>query len=158
MANDQLNEEIQRMNRIKSGKDYNLPVLVIDDDQWTRKVLVRFLNDMGYKTFEAEDPYKGISMAIKARPIAVFLDIYLPDINGDKILKILKEIEITSDTPIIMISGNFSKELLHDTYKIGAAGFISKPFQRDVVEEALNKCFRSVKKSNGNTPEWEKEL
>jgi len=132
--------------------------LIIDDDKWTRTLLLRFLKEFKIMSIEADNPYTGISYAMKENPDIIFLDIYLPEINGDKILKILKEIDHTKNIPIVMISGNFNKELLHDTYTRGAAGFISKPFNREVVQEMLHKVFKTNFDGVQKPTEWVKEL
>lgn len=132
--------------------------LIIDDDKWTRTLLLRFLKEFKIHSLEADNPYSGISLAFKEKPNIIFLDIYLPEINGDKILKILKELDVTKNIPVIMVSGNFNKELLHDTYTRGAAGFISKPFNREVVKEMLDKVFNSNTEEPEEEKVWVKEL
>ncbi len=143
--------------KANSNKE-ELKALIIDDDKWTRTLLGRIIKEYEYVYCEAANPYTGISLAIKEKPTIIFLDIFLPEINGDKILKILKEIDITTQIPVVMVSANFNKELLHDTYTRGAAGFISKPFNRDIVKDVLDKVFQT----NGGEPqtanEWIKQL
>jgi len=139
-------------------KAYPENSLIIDDDKWTRTLLFRFLKEFKIQSIESDNPYTGISLAVKEKPDIIFLDIYLPEINGDKILKIFKELDITKDIPVVMVSGNFSKELLHDTYTRGAAGFISKPFNSLIVKEMLDKIFKTDEADPIKEKEWVKEL
>jgi PleD family two-component response regulator len=138
--------------------DGNQKALIIDDDKWTRTLLLRFLKELNIHVVEADNPYTGISLAVKEKPDMIFLDIFLPEINGDKILKIFKELDDTKGISVIVISGNFSKELLHDTYTRGAAGFISKPFNREVVQDMLKKVFKNNPEKIEKKNEWVKEL
>jgi DNA-binding NtrC family response regulator len=120
---------------INSIENYrNAPVhnvLVIDDDKMIQSVFRKFLESWGFKVYSSLDPYEGIALAISTNPCFIILDIYLPDLSGEKILKLLKKIEITSNTPVIIVSGNLNWELLNSTYREGASGFLSKPFTKD---------------------------
>jgi two-component system chemotaxis response regulator CheY len=156
---EQDSENIAKKSSLNFDKnEYSKKSLIIDDDKWTRTLLLRFLKELRIQVIEADNPYTGISLAVREKPEMIFLDIFLPEINGDKILKIFKELDDTKSIPVIVISGNFSKELLHDTYTRGAAGFISKPFNREVVYEMLKKVLKSDLEKTEETTEWVKEL
>jgi two-component system, NtrC family, sensor kinase len=127
---------------IKVEKDPSLSpykVLIIDDDMWIQRIFSKYLVEWGFRPISAYDPYEGVAMAVKHQPLMIFLDIIMPDVQGEVLLKMLKAIDITSEIPINIISGNFSKELLSDTYKHGAVGFLSKPFSQLVIYNALRK-------------------
>jgi CheY-like chemotaxis protein len=130
-------------------------VLVIDDDKMIQAVFRKFLESWGFRVYSSLDPYEGIALAISTNPSFIILDIYLPEMSGEKILKLLKKIEITSNTPIIIVSGNLNWELLNSTYREGASGFLSKPFTKDdlinnikrvISPTALNKIDFNYKK------------
>jgi len=106
-------------------------VLVIDDDKMIQSVFRKFLESWKFNVYTTVDPFEGIALAIKKNPSFIILDIYLPELNGEKILKLLKKIDITANIPVIIVSGNLSRELLNSTYSEGAAGFLSKPFTRE---------------------------
>ncbi len=116
-------------------------VLVIDDDKMIQAVFAKFLESWGFRVFTTADPYEGIAMAISTNPVFIILDIYLPELNGEKILKLLKKIDITSNIPVIIVSGSLSWELLNATYREGASGFLSKPFTR---EDLYNNIKRAI--------------
>lgn len=146
-----IEKEIERLNRIKRNDKFPLPALIIDDDQWTRRLIARYLSDWGLNPIFADNPITGLSLAIKHRPILIFLDIYLPEINGNILLKMFKEIEITKDIPVAIMSANLSKDLLSETYQNGAASFISKPFQEDLLKETVKKCIDVKLFKNGGS-------
>jgi DNA-binding NtrC family response regulator len=153
------NENKPEKNPLEKSKNGNEKIaLIIDDDKWTRTLLARFLKEFKIHSLEADNPYTGIALSTREKPDMIFLDIFLPEINGDKILKILKEIDLTKLIPVVMVSGNFNKELLHDTYTRGAAGFISKPFNREIVKDILDRCLFKSEEDHGPVKEWVKEL
>lgn len=79
-------------------------ILMIDDSEVSRYLLRGILPDFQYEIFEARDAREGIGMAREARPDIIFLDFYLPDLNGFEILKDLKESPLTADIPIVLHS------------------------------------------------------
>jgi FixJ family two-component response regulator len=57
----------------------------------------------------------------------------MQDVTGDITLKFIRGVESISNTPVVIISGNLNKDLLKSTYKDGATGFISKPFNKEIL-------------------------
>lgn len=129
----------QEIDSYKNTPIHN--VLVIDDDKMIQAVFRKFLESWGFKVFTSLDPYEGIAIAVSTNPIFIILDIYLPELNGEKILKLLKKIDITASIPVIIVSGSLSWELLNSTYRDGASGFLSKPFTR---EDLYNNIKRAI--------------
>lgn len=122
------------------SEDANYAVLIIDDDQWIARVISHYVQKWGFKPMSATDPIDGLAMAIKHRPILIFLDVYMPEINGYTMLKMFKKIEYTQEIPVIIISGNLSKEILQSALKLGAAGFISKPISEQILYEKFQEA------------------
>lgn len=127
------------------------PVLIIDDDRWLQRIFSQYLKSWGFNHIQAMNSFEGVDKAIKHKPLLIFLDIIMPDVTGDITLKFLKGIEFLKDVPIVIISGNLNKEVLKTTYKDGAAGFISKPFTKDIlyskIKDVLDpKIFRRMVK------------
>lgn len=119
-------------------------LLVIDDDKNILKLIERYLESLRFQVLTTDNPYTGISMAVKHNPSIIILDIFMPDLGGEKILKVLKSIDITSNIPIIILSANLSKDLLNSTYKDGADAFLSKPFTRDDLLKNIRKLIEPI--------------
>lgn len=114
-------------------------ILIIDDDMWIQRLFSKYLVEWGFRPLSAYDPYEGIAMAVKHQPLMIFLDVVMPDVQGEILLKMLKTIEQTSNIPVYVVSGNFNKELLTEMYKLGAMGFLSKPFSQKLIYDAIKK-------------------
>jgi CheY-like chemotaxis protein len=140
LNNDEIKVVIEDFRQQPIVEQVAYTILVIDDDKWIQRLLCRLLNSWGFSTLSAMDSIEGISMAIKHRPMLIFLDIVLPDIMGDVVLKLFKTLDLTSAIPVIMLSGNLNLELLANTFKDGASGFVSKPFNEEILIEKLNEC------------------
>ena len=115
----------------------SFPILVIDDDRWIQRIFSQYLKTWGFEYHNASDSYEGIDLAIKHKPLLIFLDIIMPDVTGDIMLKFLKRIESLSQIPVVIISGNLNKDVLKSTYRDGASGFISKPFTKELLLQKI---------------------
>lgn len=131
-TDESIEEQIQKLNLI-SNNPKSFTVLVIDDDSWTTRIMSKFLESCGFHVYYALNPYDGIALAVKHRPAIIFLDLLMPEIYGNIVLKILKKIEQTAEIPIIILSANFDEKFLAETYRDGAAGFVSKPFTKSIL-------------------------
>lgn len=108
-------------------------VMIIDDDKWTSKILTKLMQNFGFKAVTYFDPYDGLVQAVKQKPRIIFLDLLMPELSGNKVLKLLKKFDETKDIPIIIISGNLDEENLADTFRNGAAAFVTKPFTKNIL-------------------------
>ncbi len=99
-ASDRMIAEIIRL----TSESLRPKVLMIDDNEVSRYLLRGILPDYQYEVHEARDGREGIRMAQEFRPGIIFLDFYLPDLNGFEILNDLKSSEITAQIPIVLHS------------------------------------------------------
>lgn len=113
------------------------PALVIDDDVWMQRIISKVLEGFGFTTYIASNGFDGVALALEHQPLVIFLDIMMPELSGHLTLKMLKRLRATKDISIIMISALSDAENLGLAVKMGAVGFISKPFTRATVLDKL---------------------
>jgi two-component system nitrogen regulation response regulator NtrX len=106
-------------------------ILVIDDEQSVRDTLGNILEDEGYEVLLAASGEEGIDLAVESEPDVVFLDIWLPGIDGIEALRVLGERGVTA--PVVMISGHGTIETAVRATKLGAYDFIEKPVSLERV-------------------------
>lgn len=140
LNNDEIEKAVQSFDSRSHELLDSFPILIIDDDKWIHRVVAHYLRSWGFKPESAMDAVEGISKAIKHRPLVILLDIIMPEVSGDVLLRMLKNVELTANIPVIVISGNLSKEILGKTYKEGAVGYISKPITQDALYGKLKDC------------------
>ena len=99
-------------------------VLIIDDEASQRDLMVRYLTRQGFAARAVADGRSGIDMARKLRPMAILLDVMMPEMDGWAVLATLKADEITQDIPVVMVSFVADPAL---GASLGAAGSIPKP-------------------------------
>jgi DNA-binding response OmpR family regulator len=101
-------------------------VLIVEDDPRMQKVLMRMFQSESYKVIVAGNGQEGIDAFLAHRPVAVVLDLILPQISGREVCKRLKS--TGTDTPIIVLSAIMEvldKVLL---LELGADDYVTKPF------------------------------
>ncbi len=100
-------------------------VLIIDDEKSIRKTLREILEYEKYQVDEAADGVEGLAMIQKCKYDIVLCDIKMPKMDGIEVLD--KIMQLSSDTPIVMISGHGTIETAVEAVKKGAFDFIAKP-------------------------------
>ncbi len=106
-------------------------ILIVDDEQPIREILVYNLKKEGYNTIEASDGATAVDIALEKKPDLILLDIMLPKLDG---LSVCKRIKNSLNVPIIMLTakdGEIDKIL---GLELGADDYITKPFSvRELV-------------------------
>jgi two-component system response regulator FixJ len=116
-------------------------VHVIDDDEALRQSLAFLLraNAIEVETYESGATFLAAAPALKSG--CVVTDVRMPEINGIELLRRLKELKIP--LPVIVITGHGDVPLAVEAMKFGAADFLEKPFDDEVllaaVRSALNR-------------------
>lgn len=100
-------------------------ILVIDDEKSIRNTLKEILEYESYLVDLAADGAEGLEMIGKEKYDIILCDIKMPRMDGIELLD--KLFAITSDTPVIMISGHGSVDTAVEAIKKGAFDFIEKP-------------------------------
>jgi len=107
------------------------PILLIEDDRKIARVVKVYLEGAGYRVVHAERGKDGIAAAEKERPLAVILDLMLPDITGEEVCQDLRAM---GDFPIIMLTARSSEEERVAGFALGADDYVVKPFSpRELV-------------------------
>lgn len=116
-------------------------VHVIDDDEAARHSLAFLLGTakIDVKTYDSATAFLAVAANVKSG--CIITDVRMPEINGIDLLRRLKELKI--GVPVIVVTGHGDVPLAVEAMKIGAAEFLEKPFDDEVllnaVRSALNK-------------------
>ena len=109
-------------------------ILVVDDEQDIRELLVFNLQKEGYNTLEASDGATAVDLALNGKPDLILLDVMIPKLDGISVcIKIRYALNI-SNIPILMISAKDTESDKIVGLEMGADDYITKPFQiREVM-------------------------
>jgi sigma-B regulation protein RsbU (phosphoserine phosphatase) len=113
-------------------------ILLVDDNPTNLQVLFQTLEGVGCKLLIAKNGQMALSIAGKARPDLILLDIMMPDIDGYEVCRQLKTNPATSGIPVIFLSALGDTEDKVKGLQLGAVDYITKPFQPDEVIARVN--------------------
>ena len=99
--------------------------LIIDDERQIRRLLRIALESTQHQVFEAETGQAGLTEIVHRRPDIVLLDLGLPDMEGVKVLRSLRE---WSDVPVLILSVRDDPEEKVGALDAGADDYVTKPF------------------------------
>ena len=121
-------------------------ILVVEDDQFLRELIVRKLVKEGFKVSIAIDGQEGLQKIISEIPDLVLLDIILPEMDGFEILKQTKSHsnEKVKDIPIILLSNMGQESDIEKAEKLGANDYLIKA--EFTTDEIVDKIKNSLKK------------
>jgi adenylate cyclase len=104
-------------------------VLVIDDDLTARELIANHLRGAGFSVVTAAGGREGLKRAEELHPIAITLDVLMPDIDGWTVLAALRGNPELADIPVVMAT--ITDDQQHKGMTLGAAGYLTKPIDRD---------------------------
>ena len=115
-------------------------VLVVDDHADIRNFVAQDLIE--YRILQAKDGKSGFELAIEQVPDAIIADVLMPNMNGLELTTALKQHELTSHIPIILLTARSSKEYQVAGLQTGADEYLTKPFQADVLKTRLQNLIK----------------
>jgi CheY-like chemotaxis protein len=121
-------------------------ILVVDDELDVAKAIKIRLKTCGYNVVFAYDSVQGFMMANKEQPDLIILDIMIPGGGGFVVAERLKQSAATQHIPIIFLTGISGGE--DKAYKIGASGYLMKPYQPEKLLETIHDALEC----GGNQP------
>ncbi|HEY1365436.1 MAG TPA: response regulator [Xanthobacteraceae bacterium] len=109
-------------------------VLVIDDDATARELIGEHLAAEGFSVATATGGLEGLKRAKELRPLAITLDVIMPDLDGWSVLAALRQDSELAEIPVIMVT-------ILDEHRravaLGAAGYLSKPIDRERLRRLM---------------------
>ncbi|QIG43707.1 response regulator transcription factor [Nocardioides anomalus] len=114
-------------------------VLIIEDDDRIRPLLMRSLDQRGYAVDSAVSGMAGLQRAVSTRPDLVILDLGLPDVDGTQVLSMLRAV---SDVPVIVATARDDDPSLVGCLDAGADDYVVKPYTTTQLEARIRAVLR----------------
>lgn len=118
----------------------NEKILIIDDDPSFRRVLGYNLQEEGYEVIAAVSGADGLREFDEHRPPLVITDLKMPDIDGFRVLREIKE--RSTDTLVMIMTAFGAVDTAVEAMKLGAYDYITKPFNRDELKLVVRKAIQ----------------
>lgn len=120
-------------------------ILIIEDEDFLRDILKRYLKKEGYNVVEAENGEIGLEKFYNESFSLILLDIMLPGIQG---WDVCKEMKKTSNIPIIMLTARVEEEDEVKGLELGVEDYIGKPFKPKVLMARINSLIKRNRVNN----------
>ena len=111
-------------------------LLIVDDQNGIRMLLMEVFNSEGYDTFQASNGKIALEIVRKHAPDLLLLDMKIPGMDGLEILKHVKSID--SSIKVIMMTAYGELDLIKEATDLGALMHFTKPFDIDEMRIAVN--------------------
>lgn len=120
-------------------------ILIVEDDPRMQKVLHRLFDEQGYRVEVASDGQSGVATFRSVSPIAVVLDLILPQLSGRDACKLMKS--SSPDTPVLILSAVSEVVDKVVLLELGAEDYITKPFSPRELLARVQACIRRRRRS-----------
>lgn len=112
-------------------------ILICDDDEGIVDVLELFLEETGHTIIPERNSLNVKTLIQNEKPDLIILDLWMPVMSGDQILRMIRNTSETKDLPVIVMSA--SRDGADIAAAAGASGYIAKPFDFDNVLAIVDK-------------------
>lgn len=102
-------------------------ILQIEDNYANKLLVERVLEQHGYTLLHAAEGETGVTLAIEEKPDLILLDMGLPDVDGQTVVTLLRQIPDLKDTPIVAITAWPPEKAMEMAKRYGCDGCITKP-------------------------------
>ena len=119
-------------------------IMVVDDDAQSLELIEAMLVPNGYEVITANDGAKAVAAIMVKKPNLILLDIMMPGLDGYSTLSKLKANNTISNIPVVMLTAvgfDLNKEL---AFRLGAAGYITKPVDLTELLKTISKLLTPV--------------
>ena len=111
-------------------------ILYIEDEPNLRKIIGEVLEEEGFKMIFASDGEVGLCLAKEERPDLILLDLKMPGVDGFEVCRSIRSSSQLKHTKILAMTA-FGDEHREKILKMGADGFLEKPFKWDELKEKI---------------------
>ena len=122
-----------------------MKVLIVDDEEKIREVLVEYAEFEGYECMEASDGMEAVKLVRENDFDVIIMDIMMPRLDGFSAVKEIKKIK---DIPVLMLSARGEEYDKLFGFEIGIDDYVVKPFSPKEVMARINRLVKRNKQSN----------
>ena len=123
-------------------------VLVVDDVVDNRDILMRRLLRRGFAAMEASGGVEALDLINRERFDLILLDIMMPDLNGNEVLRTVRETRSADELPVIMVTAKTQSEDAVESLDLGANDYITKPVDFAVALARINTQLERKRKAD----------
>jgi len=119
-------------------------VLVVDDEEMTRKLLRLMLERDGFVIVEAEDGLEALEIIKREMPDVIIMDVMMPNMDGFSACQALRSKPETAKIPIILLSARAQAEAIRAGLSAGANRYMTKPISKPELVQTIRDLLSDV--------------
>ncbi len=119
-------------------------ILVVEDNDFVRMQIVRYLNEESYETIEGTNGEEALK-AINTEVVLAIVDVRMEPVGGFEFIKSIRGSDV--DIPIILVTGDDNPDLLNEAARWGVSAVLMKPVQRDRLVKMVSRTIQGYRKS-----------
>ena len=118
-------------------------ILIVDDNEDNRYTLQLMLESEGHERITcAAGGNEAIALIEREKFSLVLLDLMMPDLNGDEVLKVIKSDPDQRDIPVVMISADTNADRVSQCIELGVDDYLPKPFNPTILRARIGAALR----------------
>jgi two-component system chemotaxis response regulator CheY len=117
-------------------------ILIVDDSESLRAVLIFVLEDAGYEVLVASDGLEALKHLDGQAFNLIITDLHMPNMDGIELIRAIRAISHYRQTPILFLTTESQQEKKNEAREAGATGWIIKPFLQDKLIAAVSRVIK----------------
>ena len=128
----------KQLNTKTTFKKYKSTIVIIDDEKEILDFVASIFDNI-YNVIKVSNSKKALAIIKKELPNLVISDIMMPEIDGIELCNSLKNDELTSHIPVILLTAKVTQEQQREGLETGADAYVTKPFNADILKVRVTK-------------------
>lgn len=120
-----------------------MKILIAEDDETLRNLLISFLEEEGHEAQSASDGIELVKLALENKPDLIFTDLNMPNMSGDTMIAMIESYSALNSIPIVVISGTPQNEI-KDMGLSKDIPVLSKPLNFEKISAELEKIKKKL--------------
>tara|TARA_B100001989_G_scaffold230243_1_gene188155 strand:- start:306 stop:677 length:372 start_codon:yes stop_codon:yes gene_type:complete len=117
-------------------------ILVVEDNDFVRMQIVKFLQDAGFETVESTDGSEALTQIDKTIDFAI-VDVRMEPVNGFDFIRTIRSDGLK--TPVILVTGDDNPDILSESSKLNVAAVLKKPVQKERLIKTVTRTLHVEK-------------
>lgn len=122
-------------------------VLVADDHEMARTMVVHTLQAIGFEVFAVADGRAAFEGAETYRPALMLIDVNMPELNGFEVLQRIKATPQLRHIPVVMLTASGTSQHIAQALDMGAADYLTKPFSPAELLARVRRLARDIERA-----------
>ncbi len=118
---------------------HKFKILCVEDNPDTRRMLTFLLTNAGYAVITAADGIQAIEKSKAWRPALILMDMMMPHMSGADAIRRLRQIKVTKDIPILVLSSYQEQALIDEAIEAGADDYLIKTVLPDDLTKIIDR-------------------